>query len=105
MMAAGAVHVPVRELRRGGCAHPRDLDLEVETLAGERMIAIEGHQVAGDPGDGDRARAVPGWRLQPHSHLEAREALAGAARPALPARVALLAWAVARPRRYPQPRP
>src|SRR2546429_3630652 len=81
-------------------AHPRDLDLEVEILAGERMIAIEGHQVAGDPGDGDRARAVPALRLQPHSHLEAREALECAARHAPHESLVILAVAIGRRDRH-----
>src|SRR5205807_1644217 len=92
--------VAVRELRRGGCAHSRDLDLEVETVAGERMIAIEGHQVAGDPGDGHRARAVPGLRLQPHSHREVREALEGAPWHALHESLVILAVAIGRRDRH-----
>src|SRR5438105_2892972 len=72
----------------------------MEVLAGERMIAIEGHQVAGDLGDGHRARAVPGLRLQPHSHPEVREALEGAAWHALHQLLVILAVALGRRDRH-----
>src|SRR4029077_3019551 len=100
MVVAGAVHVPVRELRLGGCTHLGNLDLEVLVLARERMIAIEGHQVAGDLRDGHGPRAVPGLRLQPHSHLEVREALEGAARHALHEGLVILPVAIGRRDRY-----
>jgi len=66
MVTAGPVHVPVGELLLGGGAYRGDLDLEVEVLAGERMIAIEGHQVATHLGDGDGTRALRRLRLAPH---------------------------------------
>jgi len=100
MVAAGAVHVPVRELGVGGCAHLGNLDLEVEALTGERMIAIEGHHVADDLGHGHRTRAVPGLRLQPHSHPEVRQPLEGAARHPLHESLVILAVAIGRRDRY-----
>src|SRR5258705_13625512 len=100
MVVAGAVHVPVRELCLRGCTHLGNLDLEVQALAGERMIAIEGHQVAGDPGDGHGPRAVPGLRLQPHPHLEVREALEGTARHALHESLVILPVAIGWRDRY-----
>src|SRR5260370_25212017 len=100
MVVAGAVHVPVRELRLGGCTHLGNLDLEVQALAGERMIAIEGHKVAGDLRDGHGPRAVPGLRLQPHPHLEVREALEGTARHALHESLVKLPIAIGRRDRH-----
>ena len=48
VVAAGPVHVPVLEFLGGRGAHVGDLDLEVQVLPGERMVAIEGDQVAGE---------------------------------------------------------
>src|SRR6516165_2382132 len=67
MVAAGPVHVPVRELFLGGRAHRGHLDLEVEALAGERVIAIECHEVATEVRDGHRTRTLRGVSLQPHA--------------------------------------
>src|SRR5882762_3243643 len=100
MVVAGAVHVPVRELRLRGCPHLGNLDLEVQALAGERMIAIEGHQVASDLGDGHGPHAVPGLRLQPHPHLEVREALEGTAWHALHESLVILPVAIGRRDRH-----
>jgi len=80
MVAAGPVHVSVRELLLGRGAHPGDLDLEVEVLAGKRMIAIESHEVA--PHLGYRYRSWPllGLGLQAHADPHIIDALERTAR-------------------------
>jgi hypothetical protein len=50
MMAAGAVHVSVLELLGSCIAYLDHLDVEMQRLIGERMIAVEGDHVAHDRG-------------------------------------------------------
>jgi hypothetical protein len=45
VVAAGLVHVTVLEFLGGRGADVGDLDLEVQVLPGERMVAIEGDQI------------------------------------------------------------
>src|ERR1700751_540691 len=80
MVAAGPVHVSVRELLLGSGAHFGDLDLEVEGLAGKRMIAIEGHEVAAHLGYRDRAGPLLGLGLQAHADPHVVDALERTAR-------------------------
>ena len=80
MVAAGPVNVPVRELFLGGGAHRGDFDVEVEVLAGERMIAIERHHVAAQLGDGDGTRALGCLRLKLPADTHIADALERAAR-------------------------
>ena len=69
VVAAGPVHVAVLEFFLRGLAHFGDLDLEVEVLAGQRMVAVDGDHVALDAGDGhDHARCpsdVWAWNCMP----------------------------------------
>jgi len=67
MVTASSVHMPVGELFLGGGAYRGDLDLEVEVLAGERVITIERHHVATYLGNGDGTRALRRLRLESHA--------------------------------------
>src|SRR5215469_9465537 len=75
MVTAGPVHVTVRELFLGRRSHRSHLDLEVEVLAGERVIAIECHEVAIHPRDRHRTRTLRGVSLQPHADPHVADAL------------------------------
>src|SRR6516162_1959361 len=67
MVAAGPVHVSVRELFRRGRPYRGHLDLEVEVLARKRMIAVQCHHVASDLRDRHGARTLRRVGLQPHT--------------------------------------
>ena len=75
MVPAGTVHVPVRQFLGGRGTHLADLHLEVQVLTGERMIAVQRHQVAGELRDRDYAHALCGLRLQLHADAHVADAL------------------------------
>ena len=72
MVSVGPVYVTVREFLGGRGAHLAHLDVKVQVLAGQGMIAIERHQVTGQLRNRDRARAVLGLRLQAQAHAHIR---------------------------------
>ena len=47
-MSPRAVHVSVRKFFFCGISYFDELDVEIQVLAGERMVAVDGHHVAGD---------------------------------------------------------
>jgi len=57
MMAAGAVHVAVLQFFGGRLADTDDLNVEMQGLVGERMIAVGRDHVADDRGNGEQAHA------------------------------------------------
>jgi len=75
MVAAGPVHVPVGELFLGGRADRGDLDIEVQILAGEWMVAIERHEVPAHLSDRHGARPLRGLGLKPHADARIADAL------------------------------
>lgn len=75
MVAAFAVNVPVGELFRRGVAHLADGDVEVEILAGERVICVERDIVAFDLADSHDLRAVWAVALELHANLDLRHAV------------------------------
>lgn len=70
MMMAAGVDVAVGEFRRIGLAYGDDLDFEVQSLAGERMIAVHDHGVLLDFYDGEEAHAVAGLGGEAHPGLD-----------------------------------
>src|ERR1700704_5278945 len=96
MMSTRAMHVPVRQLLLGRIAYSDDLDVEVQVLARQRMVAVNGYHVTGDGCDGHRARALVGLRMQPHSDSNLCNPLQGAARHLLDELPAVLAIAIGR---------
>lgn len=80
VMAAGAVHVTVRELFFGSVTHVGDLDGEVQGLAGQRVVAVDGDVVAFDLADGDVDAALVIAALELHARLEVFHALERGAR-------------------------
>src|SRR5690606_25473115 len=75
MMSARSVDVPVGELFLGGGAHVRDLDVEIEVLAGQRVIAVDGDHVPDDLCDSNGARAPIRVDLKLHADLHVRNPL------------------------------
>src|SRR6185437_6254687 len=94
IVAAGAVHVPVRELLGRGGAHLGHFDLEVEVPAGERVIAVQRDHVAGHLRHRHGARPLLGLGVQPHADAHVRYALERTPRHALHQRPVVLAVAV-----------
>jgi hypothetical protein len=70
IVTAGAVHVTVRELLGGRVANVDDLDLEVQRLTGERMVAVDLRIVALHGFDDEHVRA--GARLELNARPDAR---------------------------------
>lgn len=67
MVAAGAVDVAVREFFLRGGAYFGDLNLKIQILAGERMIAIDGNHIADHLSDGDGSGTGIRLHLELHS--------------------------------------
>ena len=82
VMSARPVDVAVRQLFLGRGAHFGDLDVEIEILTRERMIAVDRDHVADDLRDRHGARAAFRLRVQLHADVEVADALRarGAAR-------------------------
>jgi short-subunit dehydrogenase len=69
------MHVAVLQLFLGRVAHFGDLDREMQVLAREGVVAIDGDHVADDLRDRDHARlAVRGLRMELHARLRIRAA-------------------------------
>ena len=84
VVTAGPVHVAVLEFFLRGLAHFGDLDFEVEVLACQRMVAVDGDHVALDAGDRDHARVAIGrLGLELHAGLQVRDFAERALRHAL----------------------
>ncbi len=84
VVAAGPVHVAVLEFFLRGLAHLGDLDFEVEVLACQRMVAVDGDHVALDAGDRHHARVTIGrLGLELHAGLQVRDFAERALRHAL----------------------
>ena len=62
VMIAGGMHVAVLQLFFGRHPNLRDFDIEVQVLAGQRVIPIQGHHVALDLCHGDPGRESPAGR-------------------------------------------
>ena len=58
VVTAFAMDVAVGDFLGVGLAHVDYLDLEVQALAGQRMVAVDGHVVAVDVADGDDLHAA-----------------------------------------------
>ena len=56
-MSSRTVHVAVRELFFRRIPYFDELDIKIQVLARQRMVAVDGDHVAGDGGYGDGARA------------------------------------------------
>src|SRR5436190_19535662 len=56
VVAAGAMHVAMGEFFDARVAHVGHLDGEVQRLAGERMVAVDGHGVLVEAGHDHRQR-------------------------------------------------
>src|SRR6056297_3447065 len=66
LVTARAVDVAVLKLFLGGRTHVLDLDVEVQGLAGQFVVAVEGDLVAVDFLDGHDGHAAFGLRLEAH---------------------------------------
>ena len=95
-MPARPVHVAVRQLFLGRGANFGDLDVEVQVLPGERVVAVDRHHVALDLRHGHRADAVRRLGVELHPHLEIADAFERAPRHALDQRLVVLAVGVGR---------
>ena len=78
VVATGAVHVTVRQFFFGRNAHFGDFHVEMQRLAGQRMVTVHGHHIALDARDHDGARAGFGLRRELHAGTDF--ALKGATR-------------------------
>ncbi len=56
MVIAGSMHMAMLQLFCRRFPNVRDLDVEVQILAGQRVIPVQCHHVALDLGHGDRLR-------------------------------------------------
>jgi hypothetical protein len=63
VMVTGGMHVAVLQLFFGRHPNVRDFDIEVQILAGQRVIPIQGHHVALDLRHCDRLRALRRLRV------------------------------------------
>src|SRR5690606_29099188 len=80
VMAAGSVDVAVRQLFFGRHTYFGDLDVEVEILSRQRVIAVDGDHVAGDVRDSHGARSASGLHLELHAHAHVGDATEGTTR-------------------------
>src|SRR5215212_2265229 len=83
VMPAGTVYVAVRQLFFGRGPYLGDLDVEVEVLPGERVIAVDRDHVTDDMRDRNGAHAVGRLRVELHADLDIADALERTARDAL----------------------
>src|SRR5690348_11601908 len=88
-----SVDVPMRQLFLRRLPYALDLDVEVEMLAGERMIAVESHHVALHVCDGHRSGACLRLRVQMHAWLNVLDAAQSATGNALHEALVVLAVA------------
>ena len=65
MMPIGTMHVAVLQFFGAGFAHLDHFDREMQGLAGQRMVAVDGDFIAFDLGDddGDRGTSKPSRTL------------------------------------------
>src|SRR5690606_18283238 len=75
VVATRAVHVTVRQLLGGGVAHVDHVDVEVQRLAGQRVVAVDRDLAILDLGDGDDLYARRGLGLETHPGLDLFDAL------------------------------
>jgi hypothetical protein len=80
-----------------GLTNVRDLDLEVQGLAGERMVGIDGHLITADRRDGHHLGARLGLGLKAHPGLDVVDAFEHAAwdvllQPVVALAVGLFRW-------------
>ncbi len=61
--------MPVGEFGEFGRADGDDLDVEVQRLASELMVAVEGHFFAGDFLDGEHTHTEIGFGVETHANL------------------------------------
>src|SRR5687767_10292162 len=96
MMAARTMHMAVRQLFFGRGTHADDLYLEVQILAGERVIAVERHHVTLQMSDGHSAHAVLRLSMQLHADMKIPYTLERPTRHLLDQRLVEFAIAVGR---------
>lgn len=80
VVAARAVHVAVLEFLCRGFAHFRNFHFEVQRLASQRMVAIDGDHVARDVRYHYLTMTMFGFGIKAHARLYLRDALKCAAR-------------------------
>ena len=93
-MATGAVHVTVREFFLRRIANGSDLNLEVQALAGQRMIPVQRDHVARDACHRHGSRPLLCLRLQSQSNLKVRDTPQGPQRNLLDELLVVLAVAI-----------
>lgn len=76
VMTTFAMHVAVRQFFFAGITHIDDLHIEIQTLAGQGMVAIDHHVIAFNITDGDDLHAaIRAGRMELHAHFEFLDAL------------------------------
>src|ERR1700677_609491 len=100
MMPTGAVNVSMLQLFGRSGADTDDLDIEVQRVVGERVVAVERHHVAHHGRYGEYPQALLRLRLKLHSLADLARALQGSLRDALHQRLVALAVALVRRERH-----
>jgi len=71
VVTAFTMHVAVSDFFFAGVTHVDDLHIEIQTLTGQRMIAIDHHVIAFDITNGDDLHAAVRARcVKLHAHFE-----------------------------------
>ena len=78
--AAFPVHVAVLDFFSTGFTHFRDLNVKVELLASQRVVAIDNDRIAFNFLDGNHQRTTSSLGLELHARLNAFNALKRVAR-------------------------